>query len=101
MKEKNKKCWNCSGYMPLYTRDGARFREEKFGTCKKHNKIVTKQDTCPNWLYRQMEMRKIQDLTLKSMTEIANKLAAIAEIIREENEYEQNILELCLEENRP
>ena len=96
MKEENKRCWNCWKYAALYTRGGACFNPEKFGLCKANDKIVGKQQTCENWVVRQPDRRTRRNV-MTQLDALRESLAAIEQIIKEEDEIFNSIIDCFLD----
>ena len=90
MKEEKKRCWNCFYYASFYTKGDGCFRQEKIGTCNKHNKTVAKQDTCEKWLLRPRQ--RAETISMTSLAEISEHLAELKQILKEEQEYENKII---------
>ena len=91
MKKENRRCWNCFYYDAFYTKGVGCFKQEKIGACNKHDKTVTKQDTCGDWIVR--PLARAQRTATPCLAEICERLAEVEQILKEEQEYEKKVME--------
>ena len=89
MKEENKKCWSCGEYQVYYTKGYAYFDKQKIGHCRKHNNEVCDCDRCTEWHLRQWHRNIRKGVALHHLSQILERLAAIEQILREENELDK------------
>ena len=89
MKEENKKCWSCGRFQRYYTKGYGNLHKEEVGFCSLLNKIVSKDESCKMWNYRQKVRNMRRQTAISSIVDICDKLNVIEQILTEERELEK------------
>ena len=86
MEQSNKRCWNCVSFRAYYTRGFCCIMKEDIGLCRRQDIIVGKRDSCESWRFRYLGKDERRRIALGAIPEIYNKIADIAEILKDETE---------------
>ena len=89
MKEENKKCWSCGRFQRFYTKKYCNLQKEDMGLCSFQNKIVSKDESCEMWNYRQRIRDRRKQMAISSIVDIRSKLEVIEQILTEESELDK------------
>ncbi|MBQ8229772.1 MAG: hypothetical protein IJZ32_03655 [Clostridia bacterium] len=86
MEKKKKACWNCGNYCAYYERNFYRFNKTNAGRCSVKKEVVKNTYVCERWrnTFRILSRRK--EFTLNVLNDILTDIAAIRQILEEENE---------------
>ena len=86
MERKNKACWNCANFGAFYKRGFCHFDKTRFGTCSVKKEIIEKGGCCERWRNTFNLRSQRKKMTLKALDQILSDIAAIKQILEEENE---------------
>lgn len=86
MERKNKACWNCVYFGRHYKRGCYRFHKTDIGSCTIKRELVQKNGLCEHWRNTFNVLSRRKERTLQALNDILTDLAAIRQILEEENE---------------
>ncbi|MBP3422261.1 MAG: hypothetical protein J6K86_00695 [Clostridia bacterium] len=86
MDRKNKACWNCANFGAYYKRGFCQFNKTNKGTCSVKKEIIDRNGFCERWRNTFNLRSSRKERTLKALSEILEHIAAIRQILEEENE---------------
>lgn len=81
-----KECWSCCKYKAYFTKGFWKFDKEDNGKCALKNIVVDKHNCCEHWCSNETRRQMRREIALYGLTETLKTLAAVNQIIIDENE---------------
>lgn len=82
-------CVNCGMYSAFYTKGYKRFNIEKLGWCHEYRKVTDSHKHCESWRHDLIRKKITRKISLSELTNLANSISEIAQILREEQDEDQ------------
>lgn len=82
--QKTRKCFECGDFNAYFTKAYCCYLREDCGYCKKHNKVVDKKFTCPDWRTKYYDHKKRKSAVMSSLKNVLTDISVIRQFIEDE-----------------